>query len=157
MEPKGGVIANGQIKDNLSLGNSAWTASSNVTATADTTDKKEGTGSSDLSVAAAFATGLLAYEDTASVVDLTDQTQASFWIKSSTTTVAGQLELVLDESTGCASPDPQTPRSPGPGSGSRGSRYETATTVAQLSNLSLTFAILAGVRPLNSGWVRNRL
>ena len=110
MEPKGGVIANGQIKDNLSLGNSAWTASSNVTATAETTDKTEGTGSSDLSVAAAFATGLLAYEDTASVVDLTDQTQASFWIKSSTTTVAGQLELVLDESTGCASPDPQIPR-----------------------------------------------
>ena len=105
MEPKGGVIANGLTKDNISLGNAAWTAGAgSITSTLDTTDKKEGTGSADIAIDPEITTQLVGYEDLGTAVDLTNQTQVSFWIKSTTTTVAGQLELVLDESTGCGSP-----------------------------------------------------
>jgi flagellin FlaB len=103
---KGSVVANGLTRDTLSLANSAWTGETNVTATADATDKKEGTASADLLVATAFTTGLAASEDISST-DLTGQTQVQFWVKSSTTTVAGQIELVLDETAGCGSPEAQ--------------------------------------------------
>ena len=107
IEPKGSAIANGLTKDTLSLANAAWTGSTNVTSTADTTDKKEGTGSVDLLIATAFTTTLAAYENLAATADLTDQTQVSFWIKSTTTTttVKGQIELVLDEATNCGGPE----------------------------------------------------
>ena len=105
IEPKGSVIANGITKDILSLGNAAWTALTNVSSTLDTTDKKEGTGSADIVVETAFTTGLAAYEDLAATVDLTDQTQVSFWIKADTSTTAGQVELVLDEATACGDPE----------------------------------------------------
>ena len=106
IEPKGSVVANGLTKDTLSLANAVWTAATaSTTATLDTTDKKEGTGSADLLVNQTFTTGLSAYKDLALAADLTDQTQVSFWIKSSTTTVKGQVELVLDENTNCGSPE----------------------------------------------------
>ena len=106
IEPKGSLIANGLTLDTLSLANTAWTATTtNVTSTKETTDKKEGSGSAEILVATAFTTGDVAYEDLASTVDLTDQTQVSFWIKSSTTTAAGQLEIVLDETAACVSPE----------------------------------------------------
>ncbi len=103
---KGSVVANGLTKDTLSLADSAWTGETTVTSTADTTDKKQGTASADLLIATAFTTGLAASEDISST-DLTGQTQVHFWVKSSTTTVAGQMELVLDEATGCGSPEAQ--------------------------------------------------
>ena len=105
MEPKGGVMANGLTKDTLSLANAAWTAANTTTVTIDTRDKKEGTGSADLLVLTAMTTGLSAYEDTAQPVDLTDQTQVSFWIKSTVATTAGQVEVVLDETKNCGSPE----------------------------------------------------
>ena len=106
IEPKGSLIAKGLPKDTLSLANTAWTAATaSTTATADTIDKKEGTGSADLLVNQTFTTGLSAYENLASTADLTDQTQVSFWIKSSTTTVKGQIEVVTDENTNCGSPE----------------------------------------------------
>ena len=80
IEPKGSVIANGLTEDTLSLSNTAWTASgfsNQVTSTADTTDKKEGTGSADILVGQAFTITLVAYENLAAAVDLTDQTQVS--------------------------------------------------------------------------------
>jgi flagellin FlaB len=111
IEPKGSVVANGLTKDILSLGNTQWSTSTisdgNVTTTAETTDKKEGTGSAKILVGTAVTTTLIAYENLASTADLTDQTQVAFWIKSTTTTVAGQIELVLDETSGCASPESQ--------------------------------------------------
>ena len=85
IEPKGSVIANGIQKDTLSLANAAWTALTNVSSTLESTDKKEGTGSADIVVETAFTTGLAAYEDLAATVDLTDQTQVSFWIKPEST------------------------------------------------------------------------
>lgn len=104
IEPKGGVIANGLTADTLHLANATWTASANASSTLDLTDKKEGTGSADIDVKTAFTTGLAAYMNVSST-DLTDQTQISLWIKSATTTVAGQIELVLDETTNCSAPE----------------------------------------------------
>ena len=106
MEPAGSLLANGLTEDTLSLANSAWTAATtSTTATAETTDKKEGTGSAKLVLAATTGTGLAAYENLASKADLTDQTQVQFWIKFTTTTVSGQIELVLDENSNCGSPE----------------------------------------------------
>ena len=107
IEPKGSVIANGLTKEVMSLANTAWTSVSStvVTSTVDTTDKKEGSGSADILIATAFTTTLAAYENLAATADLTDQTQVSFWIKSSTTTAKGDIELVLDESPSCGSPE----------------------------------------------------
>lgn len=105
LEPKGRIAANGLVKKTLSLGDAVWTSANTTTVTLDTTDKKVGTGSADLLVLAAMTTGLSAYENLAIPTDLTSLTQLSFWAKSSTTTTAGQVEVVFDETKGCASPD----------------------------------------------------
>jgi flagellin-like protein len=106
LEPKGRTTANGLKKDVMSLADVAWTAgNASTTVTVDTGDKKEGTGSADLLLATGMTTGLSAYKNLDAVADLTSQTQISFWIKSSTTTIAGQIEVVLDENLGCGSPE----------------------------------------------------
>jgi flagellin-like protein len=106
IEPKGRMTANGLTKKTLSLGDAVWTAASaSTTASLDTSDKKVGTGSADLLVSGSMTTGLSAYENLAIPADLSSLTQISFWAKSSTTTTAGQVEVVLDESKGCASPE----------------------------------------------------
>ena len=73
----------------------------NVTSTADTTDKKEGTGSADLIIAAAFGTTLAAYDDLAATVDLSSIDSVQLWIKSSVATNSGDIELVLDDTAAC--------------------------------------------------------
>lgn len=106
LEPKGRITANGLVKKTLSLGDAVWTAASaSTTVTLDTSDKKVGTGSADLLVLGSMTTGLSAYENLAIPTDLTSLTQLSFWAKSSTTTTAGQVEVVFDETKGCGSPD----------------------------------------------------
>ncbi|MAF53251.1 MAG: hypothetical protein CL694_09620 [Chloroflexi bacterium] len=104
LEVKGSVVATGITNQTLSLANSAWTGSSNVTSTADLVDKKEGTASADLLIAAGFTTGLVAYEDLSATVDLSSLNAIKLWVKYGTTTVAGDLELVLDDTAGCGSP-----------------------------------------------------
>ena len=101
IELKGSVIANGVTEKTLSNADAAWTALTNVTATADTTDKKEGTGSADLSMDAAFTTGLAAYVDLASTVDLSGTDSIQLWVKSSVATAVGEVELILDDSANC--------------------------------------------------------
>jgi hypothetical protein len=56
-------------------------------------------------VRTAHITGLAAWEDTPGIVNLSNQTQLKLWIRSSTTTVDGQLEIVLDEDAACLSPE----------------------------------------------------
>ena len=102
-ELKGSVIAIGVSDKALSSADTVWLAQTNVTGTATTTDKKEGTGSAQLVVAAAFSTGLVAYEDLASTVDLSSTDSIQLWVKSSTTTNSGDLELLLDDTAGCGS------------------------------------------------------
>ena len=103
MELKGSIVSNGVANKVLSTGDSAWTQSANVTATADTTDKKEGTASSDLAIASGFTTGLAAYADLSATVDLSSIDSVKLWVKYGTTTAAGDLELILDDSAACGS------------------------------------------------------
>ena len=86
LEIKGSVVANGITDKTLSLANSTWTASSNVTSTANSVDKKEGTASADLLIGASFTTGLVGYEDLAATVDLSTLDSIKLWVKYGTTT-----------------------------------------------------------------------
>ena len=75
-----------------------------VTATADTSFKKEGSASLKLVVAAGAGAGdILATEDLTSV-DLTDRTELEIWIFSTTALDAGDLQVLLDNTALCASP-----------------------------------------------------
>ena len=103
LELKGSVIAEGITNKTLSLADSAWTGFASTTATADTTDKKEGTASADVVVNADFTTGLVAYKDLDTTVDISKIDSIQLWVKYTTTTASGDLELVVDDSAGCGS------------------------------------------------------
>jgi flagellin-like protein len=83
----------------------SWVASTDVTAATESSDYKQGATALDLSVAADFTTGLVAYRN-GSTVDLTSPQHYSvqLWVKSDTTLAAGVLQLVLDDTAGCGSP-----------------------------------------------------
>lgn len=82
----------------------AWTAGSNVTATNDTGDKKEGTGSVKLAVAAgAIASQILGYKAVTSF-SLVGKTMIGLWIKSSISLNSGDLKYQLDDTAALASP-----------------------------------------------------
>ncbi len=100
---KGGVVANGVSNKTLSLGDSAWTASSDVVATASTTAKKEGTASASSLVEADFTTGLASYEDLSATVDLSSIDSISLWVRSTVDTLAGAIEIVVDDTAACGS------------------------------------------------------
>ncbi len=101
IELKGSVIANGVADSELDDADDAWTGVTNVTSTSDT-DHKEGTGSADLSIAAAFATGVAGYETISPALDLSSHDSIQLWVKSDIATSAGDLELVIDDSTDCS-------------------------------------------------------
>lgn len=82
---------------------SAWTAAANVTATAVTTTKREGTGSANLAVASAFTTGKIAHHATGAL-DLSAYQQVSFMIRSNLSLAAGVLTLTLCSDTAGATP-----------------------------------------------------
>lgn len=82
-------------------GETTWTASASVTCTRDT-DCKRGTYSAKAAIAVGFTTGLAAYHDI-TPVDLTGVDQLHLWIKSSVATAAGDLQLLLDDTSGCVS------------------------------------------------------
>lgn len=77
-------------------GRTAWTQSTNVTATLLTTDTKEGDSSDSIAVAAAFTTGKAAYKATGTL-DLSGYQQISFWIKQTAgiVAIAGDISLRL--------------------------------------------------------------
>ena len=81
----------------------AWVASTNVTATADASFKLRGTNSSKLVIATDFTTGIAAYEDFAAK-DLSSETGVHFWIYSTVATTVGDIRLLLDDTSACASP-----------------------------------------------------
>jgi len=83
---------------------SAWTASANVTATADATVYKVGTKSAKLVIAAAFTTGLAAYYNHATTADLTGCTEIHMWVYSTLALAAGDIEFYIDDTDACASP-----------------------------------------------------
>ena len=103
----GSLKADGVVATVLTTADSTanWTASGNVTLASETDDRKEGTASVKLTIAGGFTTGLIASEDLSSTVDLSSHYAAGLWIKSDTTLASGVLKLLLDDSTGCGSPE----------------------------------------------------
>lgn len=66
----------------------AWTAATNVTCTADSTNKKEGTNCASQAFAAGFTTGKAAYYATGTL-DLRNYQTISYWVRSSTNVAGG--------------------------------------------------------------------
>jgi len=82
----------------------AWTAGSSVTASSDETIERVGTACAKFVVAdAAAAAAVLCYEDI-TAVDISDCDKVEFWMYSSIALTAGQLDFVLDDSSGCGTP-----------------------------------------------------
>ena len=79
-------------------------ADGDVTETADTTDYKVGTASNKFVCAAGLANGDIIGSDAITSLDLTACNAVMFWAKCTATTVAGDLQLLLDEDASCASP-----------------------------------------------------
>jgi len=82
----------------------SWAAAANVTATADIAARNVNAKGTKLVIAAGFITGLVATRDFASI-DLSGSKYIGFWIKSDIPVAANVLQLVLDETAACASPD----------------------------------------------------
>ena len=80
-----------------------WTGSAEITLTDDTTNRMRGTNCLKVAVGAAFTTGIAAYDDFTSV-SYAAYTHLHLWIKSSVATSAGDLQILLDDTSGCASP-----------------------------------------------------
>ena len=103
LELKGSVVAEGVTNKTLSLADATWTGVTSTTVTATTTDKKKGTGSADIAIAAGFTTGLAAYKDLSATVDISKIDSIQLWVKSGTSTASGDLEIVVDDTAGCGS------------------------------------------------------
>lgn len=77
----------------------AWTASTNVTASAATTYYKHGTKSVQLAIASAFTTGKVAYRTLPAALDLSGYQQISFQLRANSAITADRLRLVLCSDT----------------------------------------------------------
>jgi hypothetical protein len=75
----------------------AWTASANVTTAVETTNFKEGNGSTSIAIAAAFTTGKAAYYTLPSTLNLSGYQQVSFWVRQTAGTIgaAGAVYVAL--------------------------------------------------------------
>lgn len=81
-----------------------WTASANVTSSADDTIFRYGAKSAKHIIADAFTTGLASYRNLAAPLDLSGYTYLYFYIRSSKVLAAGDLQILLDDTNGCVSP-----------------------------------------------------
>ncbi|MGH8247353.1 MAG: hypothetical protein ACREUU_13085, partial [Gammaproteobacteria bacterium] len=79
------------------------TASPNVTLALDTGDKQEGTGSVQATIAAAFTTGIIFYQDHGSVNGNWENPYREIWIKTDMALASGMLSLATTGSLNCAS------------------------------------------------------
>ena len=86
------------VTANISDCETAWTASANVTSTADTGTFKENTKSAKHVIAAAFTTGKAAYFATGTI-DLSAYQQVSFWMQNNAAVAASTLSLRLCSDT----------------------------------------------------------
>ena len=100
---QGSVIANGVTEKTLSLAESLWATSTNVTTIRDSVDKKESSWSAEIGIAAAATTGLMASRDLSATVDLSSNDSVSVWLKSDVATDANDLQITLDDTAACAS------------------------------------------------------
>lgn len=73
----------------------AWTASPNVTCTANTSTYRTPTGSASMAIAAGFTTGLAAYKALAGATDYSAYQGITFWIQVNATVAASTLSIRL--------------------------------------------------------------
>jgi len=92
------VLQTGTVTANINLCETAWTASADVTCTADSSIRKQGSYCAKNAVAAAFTTGKAASKATG-LLDLSAYQQISFWIRASVAVPAGALQLKLCSDT----------------------------------------------------------
>ena len=82
-----------------------WTAATpTITTGLDTVITKEGAAAVTMTAATAFDTGLIAYRDLASPINISARTKVTFWIKASQNIASGVLSFVMDNDAGCPSP-----------------------------------------------------
>lgn len=81
----------------------AWTAAANITATATTSNRKQGTNCLQLAFAAGFTTGLVAFK-AVSNLDLSPYSCVSMWLSSVSTVMAQGLQLALCSDSAGATP-----------------------------------------------------
>ena len=79
----------------------AWTASTNVTCTANTTSPtpKQGSNSAKMACNSSFTTGKVAYFPTGSALNLSAYQQISFWVQSTAALASGALSINLCSDT----------------------------------------------------------
>lgn len=88
------ITLNTPVTENINTCEAAWTASANVTATAQSTTYREGSNAASLAIAAGFTTGKVAYAATAAANYAAYQ-QVSFLIRASTAQAASRFTLSL--------------------------------------------------------------
>jgi len=104
VERRGAVTIGKHMEKIIDDCQAAWAPAANVTATAEASAKKVNAKGAKLVIAAAFTTGLIATRDFAAI-DLSGHKYIGFWIKSDIAIPANVLQLLLDETAACASPD----------------------------------------------------
>lgn len=82
---------------------SAWTAGTNVTVTADTELKKQGSASNKLAIGAVAAGAVIASKDF-TADNFSHMTHVEWWARASFTTTAADYKLLLDDTSACVSP-----------------------------------------------------
>ena len=83
--------------------NSVWATHGSNTAAVDTNLKKEGTASNKIGLVSVTAGDRVVSKDF-TAMDLSDYTHIEWWARSSRATTAGQLKLLLDDTSQAASP-----------------------------------------------------
>ncbi len=104
VERRGAITIGKHMEKIIDDCQAAWAAAVNVTATAEAAARKVNAKGAKLVIAAGFTTGLVATRDFAAI-DLSGYKYIGFWIKSDIPVPANVLQLVLDETAACASPD----------------------------------------------------
>jgi len=84
---------------------SGWSVGSNITISADGADYQEGSYSISASITASAQAGEKWYFNESSAKDFGSATKMIFWIKSSVSTNAGELQFEVDDSADLASPE----------------------------------------------------
>ena len=92
----GTITLSSALTANIDVCDAAWTASANVTATANAANRKQGTACCRLAIAAAFTTGKVAFHLVpGGTTDFSAYQQVSFWIKANAALASGIFELRL--------------------------------------------------------------
>lgn len=98
------VTLAGAVTANVDTGESAWTASSNVTCSTSST-RKEGSLSSSIAIASGFTTGKAAFKALAGSTDFSAYQQLSFWVRNDAAIANGAtLKLCLCSDAAGATP-----------------------------------------------------